>query len=57
MSKYSWTPEDDQEIRQLFEAGKSVGAIAGALGKTRGQIAGRVWKLKLFRKPKDAAAE
>lgn len=54
---HNWTPEDDAKIRELWDAQNSVTAIAKKLGKTRGQIAGRVWHMKLFRKPKDAATE
>jgi hypothetical protein len=51
-----WTDVDDEKIRTLHASGMSLSKMASEMGVTGGQMRGRVWKLKLVRKPKEAEA-
>lgn len=51
-----WDVESDARLRELHGSGLSLSKIAHEMGLTAGQVHGRVWKLKLVRRPKKEEA-
>jgi hypothetical protein len=44
----AWTTEEEQQLRDAFQAGKGISEIAAAHGRTRGAITARLVKLGLI---------
>lgn len=42
----TWTPELDQMLRNLAKQGLSRREIGDRLGKTKGQVTGRLWRIR-----------
>jgi IS30 family transposase len=49
----AWTKDEKAIVRQMVRAKKSTREIASALGRSRGAVAGQIYRLGLSRKRED----